>query len=280
MWKQLVSDRHTWHWEEEKINIRNMKHQSRSLQAFSIPRCGHGTVDCSPASSHWETHGDRFSYSGWPNAINVSWFLPPVVKFGAVYDWLYHIKILLVKSNRTWPWVSVKASESFAFAGWIALRRLPGGTNDHVLWFGWCQSRLDKWRMSETSRHWKQTFDTEHGVTVMCVFLAVSQQYGMEVTFKSTTLNKCCRLSGDSSDIDVAYCDNLIVEWTTLGFNWHQLFSPSFRNATCPDRRLQFTRRVAEAYEVRLELCAHAALLAAGPSGFGPENVGLIFPMK
>ena len=72
------------------------------------------------------------------------------------------------------------------------------------------------------SRHWKETFDTEHGVTVMCVFLAVSQQYGMEVPLKSTTLKKCCRLSGDSSDIDVAYCDNLIVEWTTLGFNWHQ----------------------------------------------------------
>ena len=53
-----VSDRHTWHWEEQKIN---MKHQSHSLQAFSIPRFGHGTVDCSPASSHWEIHGqDRF----------------------------------------------------------------------------------------------------------------------------------------------------------------------------------------------------------------------------
>lgn len=66
---------------------------------------------------------------------------------------------------------------------------------------------------------------SRHGtvcVTVMCVFLAVSQQYGMEVPLKSTTLKKCCRLSGDCSDIDVAYCDNLIVEWTTLGFNWHQ----------------------------------------------------------
>ena len=75
--------------------------------------------------------------------------------------------ILIKPDSRTLLFVSVQ--RKFRQSG-ESLRRLPGGTNDHVLWFGWCQSRLEKLRTDELVTSLKRdSLDTELFVSPLCV---------------------------------------------------------------------------------------------------------------